>query len=239
MALSELSARAGAEVAAYVASVISSPTQIVATVAVTFGVGLVLAGAFVRTMLPLRWLAAGSDAALIVFGALHPSTVTLIMATTLLPINVFRAIEMTRLTRRVRHAQADADMAGLWLKPYMKARRLQAGQVLFYKGDTADRLYLLVDGIMELADIHKALEPGRIFGEIALFSPTRLRTHTVHCVSACTVLEIHESTVQQLYFQNPAFGFHLMKLLASRMSADLERSAAVQAVADDGQSPDR
>jgi CRP-like cAMP-binding protein len=79
---------------------------------------------------------------------------------------------------------------------------------------------------MELADIGKRLEPGRIFGEIALFSPSGLRTRTVRCVSACSVLEIHERTVKQLYYQNPAFGFHLIELLAGRLCADLERREA-------------
>jgi CRP/FNR family transcriptional regulator, cyclic AMP receptor protein len=226
MALSELAAQANAGVAAYLAGVLSSPTQIVATLAGALGITLVVSGALTRTMLPLRWLVVGSDSALLVFGALHPSTITMVVAACLLPINLFRAVEVTRLTRRVERAQADADVAGLWLKPYMKPRRLKAGQVLFNKGDAADRLYLLVEGEMDLIDIGQRLETGRIFGEIALFSPSGRRTHTAHCVTACSVLEIHESTVKQLYFQNPAFGFHLIELLAGRLSADIERSEA-------------
>ena len=224
MALGELAARAGVGAAAYVAAALSSPTQIVATIAAAVGIAMVVGCAFARTMLPLRWLAAGSNAALLVFGALQPSTVTFVIAATLLPINLYRAVETTRLTRRVLRAQADADLAGLWLKPYMKVQRLKAGQTLFRKGEPADRLYLLVEGDMELVGFDQRLEAGRIFGEIALFSPSGLRTQTVRCVSACRVLEIHESTVKQLYFQNPAFGFHLITLLAGRLCADVERS---------------
>jgi len=77
---------------------------------------------------------------------------------------------------------------------------------------------------MELAEIGQPLPAGRIFGEIALFSPNRFRTQTVRCITACTVLEIHESTVKQLYYQNPAFGFHLIELLAGRLSSDVERA---------------
>jgi hypothetical protein len=224
MRLLEQAAQAGAAISNHMAALLASPTQVVATLAVTLGVALVVAGAFARTMLPLRWLAVGSDISMIVFGALYPSTSTLLVAGALLPINIFRAIEVTRLTRRVVRAQADADLSGLWLKPYMKPRRLKAGEVLFSQGDVANRLYLLVEGEMELADIGKRLEPGRIFGEIALFSPSGLRTHTVRCLSACSVLEIHERTVKQLYFENPSFGFHLMGLLAGRLSEDVERS---------------
>jgi CRP/FNR family cyclic AMP-dependent transcriptional regulator len=211
------------------AALLSSPQQIAATLAAALGVGLVVAGAFVRTMQPLRWLAAGSNAGLLVYGALHPSMTTLAVAGALLPINIYRAVEVTRLTRRVNRAQSDADMAGLWLRPHMKPRRMKAGQVLFKRGDRADRLYLLVEGEMELADIGTRLEIGRIFGEVALFSPSGLRTHTVRCITACRLLEIHEHTVMQMYYQYPVFGFHLIRLLASRLSADIQRMEAAQA----------
>ena len=208
---------------AFIANAISTPVQLLATLAAIAGVGLVIAGAFVRTMLPLRWLAVGSNIGLVVYGALHPSPITLAIAGLLLPVNVYRAVEVTRLTRRVARAQADADLAGLWLKPYMKPRRFKAGHVLFRKGDQANRLYMLVEGEIELVEIGQRLEPGRIFGEIALFSPSGLRTHTVRCLGACSVLEIHESTVKQLYYQNPAFAFHLIEMIAGRLSADVER----------------
>jgi hypothetical protein len=210
--------------AADLAAVLASPLQVAAHLAAAVGVALVLAGAFVRTMTPLRWLAAGSNLGLLVYGALRPSPITLIIAAALLPINIYRAVEVTLLTRRVKRAAAEADHAALWIRPYMKARRLKPGEVLFSKGDSADRLHLLADGAMELADVGEALQVGRIFGEIALFSPSGLRTHTVRCITACTVLEIHESTVRQLFYQNPAFGFHLIALLAANFNRSLERA---------------
>ena len=221
--LGPLLARWGADGAAFLTAVLASPVQIAAHGAAALGIVQVAAGAFVRTMLPLRWLAVGSNLGLLIYGALHPSPITLAVAATLLPINLYRAIEVTRLTRRVRRASAAANLAALWLRPHMTARRLKAGQVLFNKGDPADRLHLLAEGRMELSDIGVALEIGQIFGEIALFSPSGLRTHTVRCISACTVLEIHETTVRQLFYQHPAFGFHLIELLATNFSNNLER----------------
>ena len=67
-------------------------------------------------------------------------------------------------------------------------------------------------------------EAGRIFGEIALFSPDQTRTQTVRAISDCTVLEIAGSTVKELFYQSPAFGFHLMELLAVRLGADVQRA---------------
>ena len=105
----------------------------------------------------------------------------------------------------------------------MKLRKLTAGTVLFRKGDLADHLYCLVDGVIELDDIGLRLEPGKIFGEIAFFAPDKRRTHTARCVGECTVLVVDEATLKQLYFQNPSFGFHLIGLVAGRLSEDVRR----------------
>lgn len=209
---------------AWLSSVLASPQQMLAHLAAAIAIGLIMAGALAKTMSPLRWLAAGSNVGLMVYGALRPSPITFCIAAVLLPVNLYRAAEVSRLTRRVRSAEAAGDSAGLWLKPYMKARKLKAGQTLFSKGDAAEHLFLLVDGELELVELGKPLEAGHIFGEIALFSPERVRTHTVRCLRAGTVLQIHDSTVRQLYFQDPAFGFHLLNLLANRLSSDVQRA---------------
>jgi CRP-like cAMP-binding protein len=192
---------------------------------------LVMGGALCRTMLPLRWLAAGSNLGLLIFGALHPSLITFLCALVLLPLNLYRAVEITLLTRRVKRTGAAADMASMWLRPHMKQQRLRAGQTLFNKGDRADRLYLLVAGRLVLTEIGLPIEPGRIFGEIALFSQEHSRTQTAQAETACRLLVIHESTVRQLFVQNPAFAFHLVELLAERLGRDLARKAVEPAPA--------
>jgi CRP/FNR family transcriptional regulator, cyclic AMP receptor protein len=213
-------------------SMLASNQQLAAHLFALLSVILTVAGFLARPMVTLRWLAAGSSVALLGYGVLHPSVISCVVSAVLLPINVYRALEASRLTRRVERAAGDANMAGLWLKPYMKAKSYKAGHVLFNKGDHADKLFLLVDGELNLADIGRPLEPGRVFGEIALFSPTRIRTHTVQCATDCTVLEIHETTVRQLYFQNPSFGFHLIDLLVSRLSNDVDRVEKQMATAE-------
>ena len=105
-----------------------------------------------------------------------------------------------------------------------RAKKLRAGTVLFRRGDAADRLYLLAEGRMGLVEIGHEIPAGRVFGEIALFSPAKRRTHSARCLTPCTVLHISEDTVKQLYYQNPAFGFHLIGLVAARLSDDVERA---------------
>ena len=208
------------------ASAMTSTQGMVALASAGVASALILGGSFVKTMIPLRWLGLGSNLGFIVYGALFPHLPMLVLHTLLLPVNLYRLIEMIRLTQRVNAAADVKDTSGLWLRPYMKRRRLKAGKVLFRKGDPADHLYMLTSGRIELVEIGVALPAGRIFGEIAFFAPDKCRTLTARCVENSEVLAINESTVRQLYYQNPGFGFEIVGLIAGRLSADAARLRA-------------
>ena len=211
------------ELQRYVQAALESPNEMFAVVSVIIAAAFVLVSSFVKTMIPLRWLAIGSNVGFVAYGALHPSYPMLLLHLALLPINFFRLAEMKQLTRRVEAVRVEGEMSGVWLRPYMRSRKMRAGTVLFKKGDRGDRLYLLADGRIELVEIATSLIPGQIFGEIAFFSPDRRRRMTARCAANSTVLSIDESTVRQLYYQNPAFGFKMIELVAARFSADVDR----------------
>jgi len=208
---------------AWVAETLASPWQIVAITASAIAVALVIISSFVKTMIPLRWLAVGGNVGFVIYGALHPSIAMLVLNAALLPINIVRAVQMVRLTRRVRAATKHRDGTGIWLKPYMVRTKRKAGEVLFHKGDQADHLYFLADGQIELVEIGAFIEPGTMFGAIAFFAPDKRRTLTARCTTKCTVLTIDEGTLKQLYYQNPEFGFQLIGLVAGRLTADKQR----------------
>jgi len=210
-------------VTANLASALATPMGIFAVCSAVVAGALVIVSSFVKTMIPLRCLAVGGNLGFLVYGAIHPSVVMMLLHGALLPVNIYRAIEMVRLTRRVRAAAAEGDLSGVWLKPYMRKKRLKAGEVLFRKGDAADHLYFLADGRIEFVEIGEAMDAGRLFGEIAFFAPDKRRTLTACCTTDCTVLRIDEATFQQLYFQNPAFGFQVVTLVAGRLMADRRR----------------
>ncbi|MEP7301880.1 MAG: cyclic nucleotide-binding domain-containing protein [Caldimonas sp.] len=209
--------------AAGISAALSTPLGIFALCSAAVAAALVIVSSFVKTMIPLRCLAVGGNLGFLVYGALHPSVVMMLLHGALLPVNIYRAAEMVRLTRRVRAAAATGDLSGVWLKPYMRRQRLKAHDVLFRKGDAADHLYFLVEGRIEFVEIGDVMEPGSLFGEIAFFAPDKRRTLTARCTTDCTVLRIDEATFQQLYFQNPAFGFQIVTLVAGRLIADRNR----------------
>jgi CRP/FNR family transcriptional regulator, cyclic AMP receptor protein len=212
-----------AEASRYTQAALESPSEMLAVLSVVVAGAFVLVGTFVKTMIPLRWLTIGSNLGFVAYGAIHPSYPMLLLHAALLPINLYRLVEMMRLTRRVAEVRADADLSGVWLKPYMRAKKLRAGTVLFEKGEIGDRLYFLAEGRIELVEIDGSVVPGQIFGEIAFFAPDRRRRLTARCAENCTVLSIDEGTVKQLYYQNPAFGFKLIELVAARFSSDVDR----------------
>lgn len=211
---------------ARLAEQVTHPGGMLALVAAALAGVLIVISCFVKTILPLRLLAVGSNFGFMLYGLLAPSPMTFLLHATLLPLNLFRALQMLQLTRNVKRSMAGTERADTWLKPYMKPRRLQPGQVLFYKGDLADQLYYLVDGEIELTELGIQLPTGRLFGEIAFFAPDRRRSASARCLSACTVLTISESTFKQLYYQNPDFGFELVRLIAGRLSGDVRRLEA-------------
>ena len=210
-------------VSVFLAHTVSSPIQILSVCAAAVGLGFTISSSFVKTMVPLRWFGVLSNIGFLSFGILFPNYLMTLMHGVLLPINCVRLVEMTRLTRRVRAATRSADRSGLWLRPYMKQSKRKKGDIIFRQGDDADQLYILVDGLIEYPENGATSKPGEMFGEIAFFAPDRSRRATARCGVESTVLSIDESTVNQLYYQNPAFGFQMIELVAGRLSADVRR----------------
>ncbi|HEY3635487.1 MAG TPA: cyclic nucleotide-binding domain-containing protein [Caldimonas sp.] len=215
-----------AQVSAFLASEVSSPLQILSLLCAAVGAGFTISSSFVKTMVPLRWFAVCSNLGFLVYGLLHPNFVMGLMHGVLLPINCVRLAEMTRLSRRVKAVTNSTDRTGIWLRPYMKQSRRKAGDVLFRQGDDAEHLYILVAGKVDFPEAGATIAPGQMFGEIAFFSPDRKRTLSAVCAQDCVLLSIDQSTVRQLYYQNPGFGFEIVGLIASRLSADVARLRA-------------
>jgi len=206
---------------------LARPEELLAVVSAAAAGLLVIVSAFVRTMIPLRWLAVGSNLGFIVYGLVHPSLMMVLLHSVLLPVNLWRVRQMVRLTRRVSAATADdPQQLQIWLRPYMRSRRHKLGDVLFERGAPADRLYFLAEGSVELPEVGRRLQAGQMFGEIAFFAPERRRSSSARCVADCTVLSIDEDTFKQLVYQNPDFGLAVVRLIAGRLSQDVQRLEA-------------
>ena len=180
---------------------------------------------WMRTMIPLRVAGIGSNLTWIVYGALAGVYPALFLHLLVLPLNAVRLRQMIELVRKVRAATAgDPEMN--WLKPFMAARYVQAGEVLFAKGDTADHLLYTVSGRFRLRESGIELAAGQVVGELALLAPDQRRTQTLECVEDGRLLTISYEQLKQLFVQNPAFGFYFLRLTTARLFQNLARAEA-------------
>jgi CRP/FNR family transcriptional regulator, cyclic AMP receptor protein len=186
---------------------------------------LVFVTFWMKTMVPLRTLGIASNLFFIVYGYLAGAYPPLLLHVLLLPLNLMRLREMLQLSRQVKEA-ASGNLNMDWLKPFSSKRRMQAGEVLFNKGETADRMFIIVSGRCRLAESGVDLAPGAVVGELALLSPDKTRTQTMQSTESGSLLEITYGQVRQLYLQNPTFGFYFLELASKRLFENIGRLEA-------------
>jgi hypothetical protein len=178
---------------------------------------------FSRTMIPLRAASVVASIAGGLAAALGGGLSALIEHSVLLPVDLLRLREMTRLIASVK-AASETDLNVEWLQPFMHESVHEDGSLLFRKGDAADAAFMLVEGAIDLPEIGASLAPGALFGEMAMFTQNGRRTATARCRGHCRVLKISYVEFEQLYFQNPQFGLYLMRLIVRRFEANLDHA---------------
>jgi CRP/FNR family cyclic AMP-dependent transcriptional regulator len=180
---------------------------------------LVLATFCMKTMIPLRCAAVCSNVAFIVYGFYDHLYPVLILHMILLPLNIWRAVQLLRLIRRV-EAASKGDLSTDWLKPFMKDVQVKAGEIIFSRGDHADRLYMILAGDIHLEQIDHTMHAGELLGEIGLFSADHQRTQTARALTDVHLLWISEGELAQICYQNPGIAFYFLRLTTNRLIAN-------------------
>jgi Cyclic nucleotide-binding domain len=194
-----------------------------------FTVGLGFAGGilyitshYMKTMVPLRICEIASNVLFVVYGAMYPSWPTLALYGILVPLNSLRLYEMLQLIKKVRNA-AQGDLSMEWLKPFMHKHSYKQGSVLFKKGDHAEEMFYIVSGRLHIKELGLELAAGHMVGELGFLTPEHQRTQTVECLDDVEMLAISYDKVRELYFQNPSFGFYLLRLASERLLQNVDR----------------
>jgi CRP/FNR family transcriptional regulator, cyclic AMP receptor protein len=177
---------------------------------------LVFCTFYMKTMIPLRCVAIASNVVFMTYGLTGRIYPVFLLHAILLPLNLVRLRQVRTLIRRVREASS-GDLSLDWLIPLMTRQILAAGHVLFRKGDPARSMYLILKGSVRITEIDVVLGPGTLVGEMGVFAPDNRRTGTAVCDSDVEVGAITDEKVMQLYYQNPAFGFSMFRLVIKRM----------------------
>ena len=181
---------------------------------------LVFSSFFMKTMIPLRVVAITSNVAFStyallglkygIFGRVYP---ILVLHSSLLPLNVLRLRQVKRLINAVNKASKSETFE--YLIPYMRSERHSRGETLFRKGDAADKLYLIEEGTIFMPELGKRLSDGAVFGEVGLFAPQSIRSLSAVCEEDCALHAITKDKVFELYYENPRFGFFLIRMVSA------------------------
>ena len=200
-------------------------TSQVAQIGGLFSTVFLIASYTMTTMIPLRIFGILMNIALISFAIVTAHYHTLIVHMILLPLNVWRLHQMLKLVRDVKRS-VSSDLSMAWLKPFMTERQCQAGEVLFYKDEKAEEMFYIVSGRYRLVEMGIELPVGTLVGEMGMLSPSNKRTGTLECVESGMVLGVTYRQVEELYVQNPAFGFYFLRLVSARLFENLHRAEA-------------
>jgi hypothetical protein len=192
--------------------------------------GQTLASAFVvatystKTMVPLRIFGILTNLILILSSAFstHPQYGTMLLHMFLLPLNSYRLYQMLILIKGVK-SSLNQDLNMDWLKPFMTKSQCKKGDVLFAKDAIADAMYYTVSGRYRLTELGIDIGPGQLIGELGMLAPSNRRTASFECIEDGVLLSVTYSQVEELYYQNPSFGFYFLRISTARLFDNIAR----------------
>jgi CRP-like cAMP-binding protein len=176
----------------------------------------VVATISMRTMIPLRVFAILTNIVLISTAIPSHNYLVIVVQSLVLVLNSYRLHQMLQLIRDVKKS-VNSDLSMEWLKPFMTERKCTVGEMLFYKDEKAEDMLYIVSGRFRLVESGIELPVGAIVGELGMLSPSNVRTQSLECIEAGMILSVSYSKVEELYVQNPAFGFYFLRLSSARL----------------------
>jgi CRP/FNR family cyclic AMP-dependent transcriptional regulator len=154
------------------------------TVFVGLGVASTGASFIMKRMVPLRALALASNSCFIGYGFAAGVLGSILVNAVLVPINAKRLWEIKKLSKEIARATQESPISE-WLLPHMRRRSFKQGEVLFRKGDAADKLIYIAEGCLKLT-----------------------------CETDGKLYEMTDEMIFQLYCQHPKLRFFIMRLVA-------------------------
>jgi CRP-like cAMP-binding protein len=92
--------------------------------------------------------------------------------------------------------------------------------VVFSERDTADFMYVVISGDVELSLLREPLGmegPGGIIGEMAMIHPMGTRSATAITLTKVKLARVNRDQFRKLVSENIDFAFHIMAVLANRL----------------------
>jgi CRP-like cAMP-binding protein len=185
------------------------------------GAVLTVSSSLMRRMMPLRIIALLAVLAFGIRSTINHDYIDLALQASLFAVNAYRLWDLKHLLSSLENARSDAPLQE-WLLPHMQKKVFKQGSTIFAKGDDAHYMLYIRQGTVRIVEPNKTLGAGALIGEIGLFTTHRKRTATIVCETRCICYTMTDEAIYLLYFQNPALGFFLIRLIVQRLLQDLE-----------------
>ena len=127
---------------------------------------------------------------------------------------------MNRRQAGVQRGRSETPLnpAGM-LRGVLDSFRLSAGETLFHEGDRGDRMYVVLEGQVEILVGKTVVETagaGGIVGEMALIDDAP-RAACVVATTLCRLVAVDRKRFHSLVQSDPVFATHVMKVLVDRL----------------------
>ena len=105
------------------------------------------------------------------------------------------------------------------LAPRLKEEKLEAGQLLFEKGQPGQAMYIVKSGKLKAHDkssFLNFLEPGSVFGEMAVLNKTT-RMASITAVEDSVLLRLEQETLYDIIFSQPEIMLGIISVISQRL----------------------
>jgi hypothetical protein len=186
---------------------------------------LIFSTFYLKTMLRLRMVAIASNVLYISYGALGHMWPILILHLLLLPLNIWRLSEFSRVVGKLRASSEDSATVRELIVPHLRIIKRHQGEQLFAAGNFADSIYYVFKGSLRLLQTNVVVAPGELAGLADLFFADQRRTDTAICSTEVKLGVVSKQKVFELFYKNPDFAELLARMLVQRALADHSRTA--------------
>jgi CRP-like cAMP-binding protein len=102
------------------------------------------------------------------------------------------------------------------------------GGVIYIRGDAGDRAYIVESGLVDIREsgrVIETMEPGELFGEMALIDGEP-RSASAVAVGGTRLIVVDRDTFYCLIRDNPEFAIDVMRLMSRRLRARFSEEKA-------------
>ena len=160
---------------------------------------LVFSSFYLKTMMRLRMVAIASNMVFVAYGLFGHLVPILVLHILLLPLNLWRLLEVRELISRVRASTQTGTAAPELIVPFMRRVQHRKGEPMFRKGDSADCVYYVFEGSVRLTDKNIVVPQGQMIGILGIFSREHRRTDTAVCLSDVELGVISKDKILELF----------------------------------------